>query len=81
MYLLNHNLDADLIITLELYHGTDNEVQLKPIFQTPSSLEAEWFKFNTSLEWIVFFRKDDNYLALIEVDMQADDYATAAGTK
>ena len=26
MYLLNHNLDADLIITLELYHRTDNEV-------------------------------------------------------
>ena len=79
MYLIKDDVDNEQIITFELFHAADGEVKMEPLFQVPSVLEPQWFKFNESLEWTVFIRKEDQYLALLEVDIDSEDHTQAAG--
>ena len=79
---------------LELYHETTevagddgeaslpplNEPKIRPIFVMPGVLETKWFKLSAERDWFVFFRNPDEYLALLEVDLNASEFATAVGT-
>ena len=41
----------------------------------PLALESLWFELSASRNWFIFFRNPDEYLALIEVDMDVEDYS------
>lgn len=70
------------MVMLELYKEEtvvegvqgDSQPQLRPVFVMPSRLETKWFKLSTDRDWFVYFRNPDDYLALLEVDLHADDY-------
>ena len=80
MYFLDHRTDEDAEkkynVTLEI---DTRELSIRPVFALPESLKTKWFEFTASRDSFIFFRDPDEYLALLEVDLEAEDYSTAVG--
>ena len=80
VYFLDKRADEDADkkynVTLEI---NTRERQIRPVFAMPELLKTKWFEFTASRDSFIFFRDPDEYLALIEVDLETEDYSTAVG--
>ena len=79
MFFLDTHIDP---VSLEEHWVTveQNGETVRPVFDLAASLETGWFKLSVDQTWFLFKREGDDYLALMEVDMNAADYLTAAGS-
>ena len=48
--------------------------KFRPVFALPNNLMSNWFKLSADADYFVYFRKSDAFLALIEVNMQEENY-------
>ena len=70
-------------IVLELTISDDKtalkRVQIKPMFKFKGELEPEWLRMSQDRTWLIIVRKSDQFMMLMEVDMEALDYNAALG--
>ena len=80
MYFLDQRTDEDAEkkynVTLEI---DTRQLFIRPVFALPESLKIKWFEFTASRDSFIYFRDPDEFLALLEVDLEAKDYASAVG--
>lgn len=51
------------------------------MFTLPSTVKTQWFRVSSSGNWMVLFRESDEFLALIQLDLNASDYRTAVASQ
>ena len=83
-------------MTLELFNGeiatstegedgsvattTSQSAQIRTVYALPNGLEAEWFHLSADNSWFIFIRAVDEFLALMEIDLEAENYRNSTGT-
>lgn len=92
MYMLDTQTDPKTqtvnYVTLELTslgEGDTRQTTIRPVMRLTSALETGWFKLSrsqsTSPDWLVFSRVGDDFSALMQIDLQAEDYTKSIGIK
>ena len=78
MYLLDSAIDPvslePISVAVELYQGN-----FKPIFGLPEALEPAWFTISASQNYLLFASKLDSFEALLELDLDAENFISAVG--
>lgn len=71
-----------IIFELSTNSEADDETQnvlIKPAFVLPGDYKPEWLRMAQDRTWLALVRNSDQHLVLMEADMDAEDYKTAAG--